>query len=233
MEGADLVVFAAPAMATIKLMEQTGALCSVLGGSKGEKPLVTDVCSTKVEVVEAARRSLPNEVEFIGGHPMAGGESSGPEHARGDLFDKATWVLTPGDQTSAETVSRAEFLARALGANVLILSPERHDEIVSVVSHLPHLLAAALMEAAGEMAQEYPETWQVAATGFQDMTRLAAGGAELWRDVCLSNAIPIGDALAAFRQKLERIEAWLSRREGQALEEMLVKVREQRIQLEE
>ncbi|NIM07082.1 MAG: prephenate dehydrogenase/arogenate dehydrogenase family protein [Armatimonadetes bacterium] len=89
------------------------------------------------------------------------------------------------------------------------------------------------METATELAEEQPEAWQVAATGFRDMTRLAAGGAELWRDVCLSNAIPIGDTLAAFRQKLEQIEAWLSRREGQALVEMLLKVREQRIQLEE
>jgi prephenate dehydrogenase len=233
LKGADLVIFAVPPVATISLIEQTGPLSSLLASGNGRKPLLTDVCSTKVEVIEAAQRSLSAEVDFIGGHPMAGSEFSGPEHARSDLFDRASWILTPTAQTPTEIVPRAEFLARALGANVLLLSPELHDQLVSVVSHLPHLLSVALMEEASETAEEHPEVWQVAATGFRDMTRLAAGSAELWGDICLTNSIPIGDALAVFRQKLERIEAWLCQRDERALEEMLAKVRDQRTQLKE
>jgi len=233
LEGADVVVFAAPVTATIALLEQIGRLAFPLLKGKESKPLLTDVCSTKAAVVEAARRSLPAGLEFIGGHPMAGGEPSGPEYARADLFLGATWVLTPIPQSSPEALSRSEAFARALGANVILLSPELHDELVAVVSHLPHLLAVALMQEAGEIASIHPQTWQVAARGFRDMTRLAASSAAVWKDICLTNSACLLRALAAFRSRLEKVETWLQHGEGQALKELLENVRQERIKLKE
>ena len=164
---------------------------------------------------------------------MAGGELPGPEHGRGDLFVGATWVLTPTCDTAQETISRGKALAQALGSRVLLLSPQVHDEIVSVVSHLPHLLSVALMGEAADLASRHPETWQVAASGFRDTTRLSASSPELWRDVCLTNCGPIADAVAAFRQRLEEMEAWLRQRQGRELERALAEAQRQRIELKE
>ncbi len=237
LEGADLVIFAAPVLATVALMEQVGratgrfAEANRIGGL-ANGAFLTDVCSTKARVMEAAARSLPGTA-FVGGHPMAGGESSGPENSRADLFVGATWVITPGAQTSAEAVSQAEALARGLGAKPLLLSAEVHDELAAAVSHLPHLLATALMAQAGEAAAKHAETWRVAARGFKDMTRLAGGNPGVWKDICLTNAAPLVRALAAFRRRLEEMEAWLQEEDAQALEEALKGAREQQTRLTE
>lgn len=231
--GADLVVFAAPVRASIALLEQTGRLTRLLRHEGGRRPLLTDVCSTKLEIVQAAAGALPTQVDFIGGHPMAGGECSGPECARGDLFVGATWLLTPTDQSSPAALAAAERLAQALGARPLRLSPELHDRLVAEVSHLPHLLSVVLMEQVGEKAGENPELWQVAAAGFDDMTRLAAGSPEMWQDICLTNSANIADALEVFRRRLEKIEEALRAGEGETLKELLGKAQQYRTRLKE
>jgi prephenate dehydrogenase len=159
---------------------------------------------------------------------MAGSETSGPEHGNADLFEGATWILTPTQQTSETAASRAEAFALSLGAKPLILSPQVHDELVAAVSHLPHLLAVALMQQAGETAVFHSETWQVAAGGFRDMTRLAAGSAEIWRDICLTNASALAHALAEFRQRLEKIEEHINHHDADALVEILQQAHRQR-----
>ncbi len=215
--GADLVIFAAPIQASIELIKQTGKLA----GSLGEKPLLTDACSTKVAIVKAAEEFLPKELDFIPGHPMAGAETAGPQYARGDLFEGATWVITPTQASSPEALDRAEGLIRALGANSLCLSPESHDRMAAAVSHMPHLLSVALIEQAAEVARRQPEVWQVAASGFRDMTRLASGNAEVWRDICLTNSQRIADAIANYRHGLENIEKLLREQKGPDLQQLL------------
>ena len=229
LNGADLVVLATPVLATITLIEQIGRHLDLLNYS-GKKPLITDACSTKTEIVEAASH-LSDQVDFIGGHPMAGSENSGPEHAQADLFEGATWIFTPHSQAAFDALPRMEGVAQALGAKPLVLTPQLHDRIVAAVSHLPHLLSVTLMREAATLAEACPETWEVAATGFRDMTRLAGGSAELWRDICLSNSIAIADALAAYRQRLERLEELVRSHQGDELATLLQEAQEQREQL--
>jgi prephenate dehydrogenase len=200
--GADLIFLATPVLAAINYLEEISKLAHLFAG---RKVLITDACSTKTEVVAAAG-ALPAGIDFIGGHPMAGAELVGPEHARADLFSGATWIITPTTDSEEETILALQEIVFALGAKPLQLSPEEHDQLVASVSHLPHLLSVLLMEQVEEAGEEKPEIWQVAASGFRDMTRLAAGSAEVWKDICLTNKEALIQVLEEFRARLEGLE---------------------------
>jgi prephenate dehydrogenase len=215
--GADLIFLATPVLAAIDALEAIGKLAHLFAG---KKVILTDACSTKVELVEAAGK-LPAGLSFVGGHPMAGAELAGPEQARADLFCGATWILTPTTDSEEATTFAVQELVCALGAKPLQLSPEEHDTLVAAVSHLPHLLAVALMTQAAEAGEEKPEIWQVAASGFRDMTRLAAGSAEVWKDICLTNKASLIRALEEFRARLEGLEKVIAGDEAEALLEIL------------
>jgi prephenate dehydrogenase len=233
LEGADLVIYATPVLPTFDLIEQTGRLAHLLGSASEVRPLLTDACSTKAQIVAAAQQHLPDSVDFVAGHPMAGLASSGPEHANGELFSGATWIFTPTEHTPPAALARATTFAMALDAVPLVLDADIHDQIVAQVSHLPHLLAVALTMQANELALLQPETWRVAAGGFRDMTRLAAGSAAVWRDICLTNSQAIAQALADFRGKLQQLEIWLQGQEGEALMENFEKAGQIRAGLKE
>lgn len=176
--------------------------------------LLTDVGSTKSGIVRRLAGRLPAGVSFVGSHPLAGSEKAGPEHARGDLFAGKLVVLTPaGDPPSA--VSAIGAFWKALGARVETMSPEQHDEALAVTSHLPHLVASAL---AGVLPLEWK---RLTATGFRDTTRLAAGSAELWRAIFLSNQSALLGAVAEFAAHLERYRVALSRGDGETLRLLL------------
>jgi len=215
--GADLIFLATPVLAAINFLEEIGKLAQLFSG---KKVLVTDACSTKTEIVEAAMK-LPPGIKFIGGHPMAGAELTGPEHARADLFSGATWIITPTSDSEGKTIAALQEIVIALGANPLLVPPEEHDRLVASVSHLPHLLSVLLMEQAEEAGEEKPEIWKVAAGGFKDMTRLAAGSAEVWKDICLTNKAALVQVLEEFRARLEGLEKTIEAGEGEALEEIL------------
>lgn len=215
--AADLVVLAAPVLASIDLLKRLAAHPHLLMSRENRKPLITDACSTKAEFVAVAEQCLPETVDFCGGHPMAGRETAGPEAADAALFEGATWIVTPTPCTSASAVDRTTALAHAMGAVPLMLAPILHDRLVAKVSHLPHLLSVALMLQAHEGAQQNTELLKVAASGFRDMTRLAAGSAVIWRDVCLTNRNSIATELAAFRLELEKIESALKDESGEEL----------------
>ena len=149
--------------------------------------VITDVGSTKGEICSAAKRFLP-DVYFIGGHPMAGSEKSGPTAADPYLFQNAIHVLTP---TSGEPLERDReigvFFERWLGSRALFLDPVRHDRIVAAVSHVPHLLAVALVNTVQEVDSAIPGTLGLAAGGFRDMTRIASASYDLWHDILTTN----------------------------------------------
>jgi prephenate dehydrogenase len=154
--------------------------------------VVTDVSGVKTAIVGAA-----DHPRFIGGHPMAGSEQVGLRGADPGLFEGAVWVLTPTPATDLESFDRLKSVVMSLGADVLVLSAADHDRLVAVVSHVPHLVAATLMNAASAGAEQDGALLRLAAGGFRDMTRVAAGHPGIWPDICAENAVPIVDALDA------------------------------------
>lgn len=150
-----------------------------LAGTVG---LVTDVGSVKAPIVAAI-----DDRRFVGGHPMAGSEQEGVEGATGDLFEGAVWVLTPTSDTDDAAYARVRSVVSSMGAEVIALPPERHDEFVAVVSHVPHLTAASLMRIADDRADEHVALLRLAAGGFRDMTRIASGHPGIWPDICEEN----------------------------------------------
>jgi len=150
--------------------------------------VITDVGSTKKNICEIAAEKLPKQVHFIGGHPMAGSEKSGPSAADPYLFQNAIHVLTPPGGTPAEIdLEIARFFEHYLGSRALFLDHDRHDRIVAAVSHLPHLLAVSLVNAAQEAENSIPGTLDLAAGGFRDMTRIAGASYDLWHDILSTN----------------------------------------------
>lgn len=174
--------------------------------------IVTDVGSVKGPVLVHARNVLPDNVTFIGGHPMAGSEKSGIHHSDPFLFENATYALCPSAPMAASTpgllVPGVESLAaiiEAIGANVILIDAEKHDRIAAAVSHLPQLLAVTLMNYVGNF-QEHDETYlRLAAGGFRDMTRIASSRFDMWKDILEANEGPIVDALAGFSTQLDQL----------------------------
>jgi len=152
--------------------------------------VVTDVGGVKAPVVAAV-----DHPHFVGGHPMAGSEQEGVEGADATLFEGATWVLTPTVDTDPQAYARVRNVVSSLGADVVALAPDRHDALVALVSHVPHLAAATLMRLAAEGAEEHAALLRLAAGGFRDMTRVAAGHPGIWPDICSENRDAIVDTL--------------------------------------
>jgi prephenate dehydrogenase len=202
--GADLAIVATP-VATI-----VDAVRSV--AQAAPRAAITDAGSTKAEICRALRAAGEGNPDstavapgrFVGSHPLAGDHRTGPEYARGDLFDGRTVVITPQDDTPPGLVERFQEFWQSLGAEVVLLSPEEHDRALAATSHLPHLVAAALAAAT-------PEEWlRLAATGWSDATRIAAGDAELWTQIFGQNRAGVIDALRRFEHKLHALEQAIS-----------------------
>lgn len=218
---ADVVILAPPVAAIVPLFR---ALKPHL------KPgaIVSDVGSTK----EAICRTIWQEAQgtlFIGGHPMAGSERAGVLAADPYLFQNAPYILVPPDDAPAEAISTLQSLVRATGARDLIMKADIHDAIVATVSHIPHLVATALVRFAAERAEEIPGLLDLAAGGFRDTTRVASGPEEVWTDICMTNAAQILAGLEHFERVLRNLKQALADRRDQQLKEALAysrKVRE-------
>lgn len=152
--------------------------------------LVTDVGSVKASVVDAV-----GDARFLGGHPMAGSEQEGLDGADAQMFEGAVWVLTPTPATPDVAFARLAGVVSSFGAEVVALPPERHDALVAVVSHVPHLTAATMMRLADERSEEHAALLRLAAGGFRDMTRIASGHPAIWPDICAENRTAIVEAL--------------------------------------
>ena len=179
--GADITFVAVPVLAIQDQVEQ--ALKTTSG-------VVTDVGSVKGTLCAAV-----DDPRFVGGHPMAGSELDGLDGADAGLFNGAVWVLTPTASTSHTSLDAAARVVRLLGAEIVVMTPERHDEMVAVVSHVPHLTAASLMGLAADGADEHAALLRLAAGGFRDMTRIASGHPDIWLDICDQNRPAIVGAL--------------------------------------
>jgi len=200
----------------------------VLGQLRDCKGIITDAGSTKRDVVAAARSALgPNIAQFVPGHPVAGAELSGAAAANAGLFRNRRVILTPLKENSAQSVDRIEALWNACGARVTQLSPEEHDDVLAAVSHLPHLLAFALVhDIAGRGNAE--QLFSYAAGGFRDFTRIASSHPEMWRDICVANRDRLLKELDAFSAKTGEMRKLLEAGDGAALEKLFAEAREAR-----
>ena len=202
--GAELIILATPISAALSLLPSVMELASA-------DTVVTDVCSTKGEVMEAAsdlmKSSSPCGCVFIGGHPMSGSERAGIEAADPYLFENALYILTPPpeveEQRVEDALARLRDALKPTGAHILLMPAEKHDSMASVVSHLPHLVAVALIETLVEYEEELPGVAAMAAGGFRDTTRVASGDPLMWRDIFVSNAEDLSTAFGAFLANAE------------------------------
>jgi prephenate dehydrogenase len=187
---------------------------------------VTDVGSTKA----AISRSLTHP-RFVGGHPMAGSEQDGIDGARADLFQGSMWVLTPTEHTDERSFAAVRAVVRSFGAEPISLEPEVHDELVALVSHVPHLAAAALMCLADESSVEHRALLRLAAGGFRDMTRISAGRPAIWPDICVANRPAITAGLDRLIDELGRIRRRIADEDRSGLLDLLTRARQARLNL--
>jgi prephenate dehydrogenase len=188
--------------------------------------IVTDVGSVKAPVVAAVEAARPGTVaRFVGGHPMAGSEQDGVDGADADLFVGATWVLTPTAATDASAYTDLRALVRELGAEVVSVTPAHHDALVALVSHVPQLAASTLMDVATAQEEEHRTLLRLAAGGFRDMTRIAAGHPGIWPDILAANRDAVLDALDAYLDALQRARELVSEGDGAGLLELLDRAR--------
>ncbi len=219
-QDADLIIIAVPVLKTLELIKE------ILPAVK-EGALITDVGSTKGAIMAAVEQILPPSVHYIGGHPMAGSEESGISGADPALLEKAIYVLTPGLGTPSPVIERLCKLISKTGAEPIIIDPLNHDRVVALVSHLPHLAAASLVQSVTDAGErELIDT--LAAGGFRDSTRIALGNPEVWRDICISNRWALLAALKGFRKNLDLVEKYITEQDGDAIHEYLLRAREYR-----
>ena len=186
-DGCDLVVLATPVGAAERYFEDLARW--------DYRGIVTDTASTKARITALAERVLPHPENFVPGYPMAGSEVNGIEGARPDLFKGAHWILCPDADTPAEHFPRLHELVTSIGARVIALPREDHDKAVAVVSHVPHIMASSLVQLASRHADDQQALMRLAAGGFKDSTRIAAGSPELWCGIAFDNKDALSDGL--------------------------------------
>ena len=188
--------------------------------------VVTDAGSVKASIVASV-----GSPSFVGGHPMAGSEQEGVDGARADLFAGAVWVLTPTATTDPSAHALVRGVVKSFGADVVELPPERHDALVAVVSHVPHLTAATLMGLAAEGAEEHRAMLRLAAGGFRDMTRIASGHPGIWPDICDENRDAIVAALDELTASLQKTRDVVAAGDRASLLDVLERARAARVNL--
>jgi prephenate dehydrogenase len=214
--GADLCVLCTPVATLTELLP-------VVWRAASDDVVITDVGSTKAGIVRAADAlSDTRPLAFVGSHPMAGSERSGYGVARADLFRGATVVVTPTERTSPAAVKRVTELWESLGGRVTALDPVSHDRAVAAISHVPHLVADALVDAVVRLD---PSFLDLAARGFKDTTRIAASDPRVWREIFQENRVALGEALGAFRQALDHLDGLVASGDAPAIEAELDRIR--------
>ncbi|MCX7597973.1 MAG: prephenate dehydrogenase/arogenate dehydrogenase family protein [Armatimonadetes bacterium] len=195
--------------------------------------LVTDAGSVKAEVCRAAEQLLPKTVWFVGGHPMAGSEQSGPKAARVDLFRQHPYFLVATRLGGAEAVRRMEAVVEAIGARPMTVGAEEHDRILAVTSHLPHAAAVAVILAVEELLPDAAVRRDYSGAGLRDTTRVAAGSPEMWRDVLAANAAPVAEACRLTAAKLQALADLLAAGDIEGVAAVLTQAQAARQKLDE
>ncbi|MDB3952754.1 prephenate/arogenate dehydrogenase family protein [Alphaproteobacteria bacterium] len=231
-DGADLIVLAAPVGANSILAEQ-------IAPSLKQGSIITDVGSVKVSVIRDVQPHLPNGVHFVPGHPVAGTEYSGPESGFAELFENRYCILTPPDGTDKNAIDKIQKLWKTAGSIVEIMDADHHDRVLAITSHLPHLIAYTIVgtandlegqlrekKADGEIKIRTADVIKYSAGGFRDFTRIAASDPVMWRDIFLNNKDAVLEQLGRFIEDLTAMQRSIRWEEGDALEDTFRRTRE-------
>jgi cyclohexadieny/prephenate dehydrogenase len=210
-EGADLVILCIP-------VGVCGGVTREIAAHLKEGAIISDVGSVKGAIVKDMAPHLPKHAHFVPAHPVAGTEHSGPDSGFAELFINRWCILTPPEGTEAGAVARLRGFWTALGAKVEIMTPEHHDLVLAITSHLPHLIAYTIVGTADELAQvTSSEVIKFSAGGFRDFTRIAASDPTMWRDVFLANKDAVLEMLGTFNEDLSKLTRAIRRGDGEAL----------------
>jgi prephenate dehydrogenase len=220
---ADVVVLATPVRVIMRQLAEIGPLVP-------EGCLLMDLGSTKSQIVKEMAR-LPAHVQPLGGNPMCGKEVSGIEAADPALYRSRTFILTPLPRTSESALSLGCALARAVGAHPLVLEPGRQDYLVATVSHLPYLLACALVSTADATVSADPAVWEIVAGGFRDTSRVAGSDVTMMIDILLTNQEEVLKALKAYRTQLQDLTRLVESGDEEDLRTMLTFIRQERLRM--
>ena len=193
--------------------------------------VISDVGSVKAEIVQGMDRLLPKNIPFVAGHPIAGSEQWGARAAKPDLFLRRRTILTPTRKTDKAALKKVATLWRKVGAKVEFMDPEVHDRVLGVISHLPHVLVYALVNALDRTQVRGVDLKSYCAGGFKDFTRIASSRPELWRDICLMNRRALGRSLDDYIDSLERLRRWMAEGKGASLEKEFTRANEIRRQI--
>ncbi len=216
---ADLIIVATPVDWIARHVIEAAQVCPATA-------IITDVGSTKTAIVQSVEADRLASKLFVGSHPIAGGDKTGPEHARQDLFQDRTVVVTPTSQTDPQRSEMVSLMWRSFGATVRSTGPEVHDQLLAATSHLPHLVASTLASILP------PEAVPFVGTGWRDTTRIAAGSPQMWSAICNENSAAIAQQLQAMIDALDRLKAAVCRRDTGEIERCLQRGRINRLQCE-
>jgi cyclohexadieny/prephenate dehydrogenase len=216
---ADLVILCIPVGAC-------GAVAAEIAPHLKPGAIISDVGSVKASVVKDMAPHLPASAHFVPAHPVAGTENSGPDSGFAELFINRWCILTPPEGTDANAVEKLRAFWAAIGAKVEIMTPEHHDLVLAITSHLPHLIAYTIVGTADELAQvTSSEVIKFSAGGFRDFTRIAASDPTMWRDVFLANKDAVLEMLGTFNEDLSKLTRAIRRGDGEALFEHFTRTR--------
>lgn len=216
-KDADVVFVSVPLGATTAVFEQ---IESGLLAAANNRAIVTDAGSSKQQVLQAADSIFgESSTRFVGGHPIAGTENSGPAAAFAELFENRRVILTPTDSTDGDALETVSELWRQAGAEVETMDAEHHDKVLAATSHLPHVLAFGLVHCLENM-EDIEDIFRFAAGGFRDVTRIASSDPTMWRDICLNNREPILEMLQRYRIEMDMLYNALAESDGDKLKEV-------------
>ncbi len=215
-EDADFLMMGTPVKTTVPLT--AAFLPRIKAGC-----VISDVGSVKAEIVKEMERLLPSHIPFIAGHPIAGGEEWGAQAAKANLFLRHRCILTPTHRTDSRALRKVAALWRSVGAKVEFMDPKVHDRVLGVISHLPHVLVYALVNALSRTQVRGIDLKSYCAGGFKDFTRIASSRPELWRDICLMNRHALVQSLAEYIESLEQLKRWIHEGRGDSLEREFVR----------
>ena len=188
--------------------------------------VISDVGSVKAEIVRGMDRLLPKDISFVPGHPIAGSERWGARAAKPDLFLGRRTILTPTGKTNKAALKKVAMIWRKVGAKVELMDPEVHDRVLGLISHLPHVLVYALVNALERSPVPGVDLKSYCAGGFKDFTRIASSRPELWRDICLMNRQALGQSLGDYINSLKQLRRWIAEGKGAFLEKEFARANE-------
>ena len=193
--------------------------------------VISDVGSVKAEIARGMDRLLPKNISFVAGHPIAGSEQWGARAAQHELFVRRRTILTPTKKTDKVALKKVAAVWRRVGAKVEIMDPEIHDRVLGVISHLPHVLVYALVNALERSRVRGVDLKSYCAGGFKDFTRIASSRPELWRDICLMNRRALGQSLGDYIESLKQLREWIEEGNGASLEKEFLRANQIREQI--